>query len=86
MQCLKKYVRLNIEEGNIAQLTCPDAACKITGHLSRRDIELLATPTLLRRYVRLSFERGKFDKLLLLFLTLTLVTIARGSVSTTLGS
>lgn len=67
LQCLKQYVRLNIEEGNIAQLTCPDAACKITGHLSRRDIELLATPTLLRRYVRLSFERGECHRHIITF-------------------
>ncbi|ELU14626.1 hypothetical protein CAPTEDRAFT_180577 [Capitella teleta] len=55
--CMKAYLEVNIHEGYIMSITCPDAACHRSGKLKISEIRDLVEPEVFDKYMRLKFER-----------------------------
>ncbi|XP_078449550.1 putative E3 ubiquitin-protein ligase RNF144A [Lampetra fluviatilis] len=56
-QCMGRYVELEISKGLGEPITCPDAACPITGLLSQAEIEKLTSTEMVDKYKRFQFEQ-----------------------------
>ncbi|PVD23432.1 hypothetical protein C0Q70_16701 [Pomacea canaliculata] len=57
LACVQQYLTVMITEGNISEITCPDASCKKQGKLEASEIEKLVDTQLFHRYQRLHFLR-----------------------------
>ncbi|GAB1610681.1 probable E3 ubiquitin-protein ligase RNF144A-A [Argonauta hians] len=55
--CVKQYLSVMIREGNVLNITCPDAQCRKQGKFDASEIEQLVNQTTFERYSRLRFQK-----------------------------
>lgn len=55
--CVQQYLTVMVTEGNVQEITCPDALCKKQGKIDAPEIEKLVDKQLFMRYQRLTFLR-----------------------------
>uniref|UniRef100_A0A0L8HRQ0 RBR-type E3 ubiquitin transferase n=1 Tax=Octopus bimaculoides TaxID=37653 RepID=A0A0L8HRQ0_OCTBM len=55
--CVKQYLSVMIQEGNVLSITCPDAQCKKQGKFDAPEIEQLVSRSTFERYSRLRFQK-----------------------------
>ncbi|KAL3869975.1 hypothetical protein ACJMK2_042595 [Sinanodonta woodiana] len=55
--CVKQYLSVMINEGNVLSITCPDAQCKKQGKLEMPEIKKLVDEQTFMRYKRIRFQK-----------------------------
>ncbi|ESP05337.1 hypothetical protein LOTGIDRAFT_181176, partial [Lottia gigantea] len=53
--CVRQYLSVMIKEGNVSDITCPDAQCKKHGSLEKHEIQKLVDKNMYERYKRLCY-------------------------------
>ncbi|XP_046361655.1 probable E3 ubiquitin-protein ligase RNF144A [Haliotis cracherodii] len=55
--CVRQYLTVMITEGNVSEITCPDAQCKKQGKIEGPEIKKMVDHTTFERYQRLRYLR-----------------------------